>query len=127
MVKTKSKEVAVRKNIIDFASLLFNKMLDKYGGSTTLNELALLNYGFVCNARGVDICVTKASADLGMNVSTVSRILTGMRARGFVTEESHPSDRRRRVFGLSEAYLSQGDTDIQMLIDWCREPGHSLI
>ena len=36
-------------------------MNEKYGGATTLNELIMLNYGFLCNSRGEAICVTKAS------------------------------------------------------------------
>ena len=110
-----------------FASLLFNKMSTKYGGSTTLNELTMLNYGFVCNARGEEISVTNAARDLNMPKSTASRILTGMRAKGFVTEMTHPTDRRKRVFRLKAAYLNKGDTDIKELLDWCKEPGHNLV
>lgn len=45
----------LRANLIRFASLLFNKMSNKYGGDTTLNELVIMNYGFVCHVRGEDI------------------------------------------------------------------------
>ena len=124
--KLAKKELDLRSNLIRFAARLFNRMSDKYGGGTTLNELTLLNYGFVCNARGIDICVTQASTDLGIPKSTVSRILTGMRAKGFVSEEVHPSDRRRRVFKLADAYLDRGDTDIELLLDWCSKPGNRL-
>lgn len=116
-----------RNNLILFASLLFNKMARKYGGGTTLNELTLLNYGFVCNARGEDIYVTNAARELGMAKSTVSRILTGMRAKQFVVEEIHPTDRRRRIFRLAEAYLNKGDSDIRDLLEWCSAPGNSLV
>ena len=116
-----------RSNLILFASLLFNKMARKYGGGTTLNELTLLNYGFVCNAPGEDIYVTNAARDLGIAKSTLSRILTGMRAKRFVVEEMHPTDRRRRVFRLAEAYLNRGDSDIRDLLDWCSATGNSLV
>ena len=115
-----------RENIIMFAALLFNKMSRKYGGSTTLNELLMLNYGFVCNARGEDISVMNAVRDLKMAKSTVSRILTGMRSKGFITEETHPHDRRRRLFRLADAYLNRGDADIRELLDWCGTPGNNL-
>ena len=97
-------------------------MAEKYGGATTLNELTLLNYGFVCHANNQDMCVTQASQDLNMPKSSVSRILTGMRAKGFVTESTHPFDRRRRIFTLADEYLNQGDKDIQNLLRWCAEP-----
>lgn len=127
MTETISDDNKYRRNLILFASLLFNKMAQKYGGGTTLNELTLLNYGFVCNARGEAICVTTAARELGMAKSTVSRILTGMRARHFVVEEIHPTDRRRRIFRLAEAYLNRGDSDIRELLEWCAAPGNSLV
>ena len=127
MVENTSAEQTHRKNMIMFASLLFNMMSDKYGGGTTLNELTMLNYGFVCNARGEDIAVMNAARDLDMPKSTASRILTGMRSKGFVTEEAHPTDRRRRVFRLKSAYLNRGDDDIKVLLDWCAEPEHNLV
>ena len=115
-----------RANLISFASLLFNKMSDKYGGDTTLNELVIMNYGFVCHARGEDIRVTKAATDLDIPKSTVSRVLTGMRAKGFIREYPHPTDRRRRVFKLADSYLNRGFTDMQQLLEWCAKPENAL-
>ena len=116
-----------RSNLITFASLLFHRMSDKYGGTTTLNELVMLNYGFVCHAREDAIYVTKAARDLNMPMSTVSRILTGMRAKGLVTEQVHPNDRRRRIFNLSDAYLNRSDNDISQLLAWCAKPANALV
>ena len=127
MTETISSDQVRRKNLIMFASLLFNKMSRKYGGSTTLNELAMFNYGFVCHARGDDISLMAASRELGMAKSTVSRILTSMRAKGFVVEEVHPRDRRRRVFRLADEYLDKGDSDIDELLKWCAAPENSLV
>ena len=126
MTDSNKEQEAIRANLIEFASILFNRMAEKYGGGTTLNELTMLNYGFVCHARGNDICVTQAAEDLDMPKSTVSRILTGMRAKGFVTEEVDPSDRRRRIFRLEDAYLDRGDDDIQKFLDWCAQPENKL-
>lgn len=61
-----------------------------------------------------------------MSKSTVSRIITGMRAKGFVTESAHPTDGRRRVFTLVDAYLHRGDDDIQNFLDWCAKPENKL-
>lgn len=102
-------------------------MSEKYGDATTLNELVMLNYGFVCHARGDDIYVTSAASTLGMLKSTVSRILTGMRAKGFVTERIHPEDRRRRIFTLAGAYLNRGKNDIRELLEWCAKPENALV
>lgn len=123
---SQSEDQLLRANLIEFAAKLFRRMSDKYGGSTTLNELLILNYGFLRHAHGKSICVTTAASDLGMSKSTVSRIITGMRAKGFVTESVHPADGRRRVVKLAAAYLSQGDDDIQKFLDWCAQPEHSL-
>ena len=71
--------------------------------------------------------VMNATRDLGMPKSTVSRILTSMRAKGFVVEEVHPGDRRRRIFRLTDAYLNAGDSDIQDLLRWCSAPENSLV
>jgi len=115
-----------RANLIQFVAMLFRRMNQKYGGGTTLNELVLLNYGFLCNSRGETLGVTKAAHDLGMSKSTVSRILTGMRAKGFVKELEHPTDGRRRVFTLADAYLHKGDDDIQIFLDWCAKDENRL-
>ena len=123
----RSIEQVLQANMIRFASLLFNRMSDKYGGATTLNELVLLNYGFVCHSLGNAIYVTNAAKDLGIPKSTVSRILTGMRANGFVTEQAHPNDRRRRVFGLAQAYLNRGENDLHDFLDWCAKPENALV
>jgi len=102
-------------------------MSEKYGGATTLNELVMLNYGFVCQSRGEAIYVTQAAKDLHMPKSTVSRILTGMRAKGFVSEQAHPNDRRRRIFRLAESYLDTGGSDIRHFLDWCAKPENALV
>ena len=115
-----------RANLIQFAAMLFGRMSQKYGGATTLNELLIINYGFLCHSRGDAFCVTNTARDLGMSKSTVSRIITGMRANGFVTESPHPSDGRRRVVKLALAYLERGDYDIQRLLNWCAQPENSL-
>ena len=122
-----SDESHLRANLIEFAYLLFSRMSVKYGGATTLNELVMLNYGFVCHLREEAIYVTTAASDLGMPKSTASRILTGMRAKGLVTEQVHVKDRRRRIFRLSDTYLSRGDDDIQNMLKWCAKPGNSLV
>ncbi len=127
MTETISGDQIRRKNLIMFASLLFNKMTKKYGGATTLNELRMLNYGFVCDARGEEISVMNAARELGMTKSTVSRILTGMRAKGFVIEEMHAKDRRRRIFRLADAYLNKTDSDMRDLLQWCSVSGNSLV
>ena len=102
-------------------------MSNKYGGATTLNELVMLNYGFVCHARGDAIYVTSAASTLGIPKSTVSRILTGMRAKGFVTERVHPEDGRRRIFKLAGDFLQRGKNDIRELLEWCAEPENALV
>jgi len=116
-----------RNNLIMFASLLFGKMSEKYGGTTTLNELRLLNYGFVCSARGEDICLMNAVRDLGIHKSTASRILKGLRAKHFIVETAHPTDRRRKAFRLADAYLNRGDSDIQEMLQWRSATGNSLV
>ena len=116
-----------RSNFIELARMLYTRMAEKFGGTTTLNVLKMLDYGFVCFAQRDDIFVTKAAEDLAMPKSTVSRILTEMRAKGFVSEEIHSHDGRRRVFRLAEDYQEGGDTDIKRFLDWCAKPGNELV
>ena len=49
-----------------------------------------------------------------------------MRAKGFVTEAVHPTDGRRRVFTLADAYLGRGANDIQKFLDWCAQAENRL-
>ena len=116
----------LRANLIRFASLLFNKVSDKYGGDTTLNELVIMNYGFICHSRGEDIGVTKTATDLCIPKSTVSRILTGMRAKGFISEYAHPTDRRRRIFKLADSFLDRSHSDMRQMLEWCAKPENAL-
>jgi DNA-binding MarR family transcriptional regulator len=120
-------QVNLQANLIRFAALLFNRMAQKYGGATTLNELLMLNYGFVRHSMGKAVTVTEAAIDLDMPKSSVSRILTGMRAKGFVRETIDPTDKRRRVFRLSRRYLDQGEEDIEKFLQWASKPENSLI
>jgi DNA-binding MarR family transcriptional regulator len=120
-------QVNLQANLIRFAALLFNRMAQKYGGATTLNELLMLNYGFVRHSMGKAVTVTEAAIDLDMPKSSVSRILTGMRAKGFVRETIDPTDKRRRVFRLSRRYLDQGEEDIEKFLQWTSKPENSLI
>ena len=113
-------------NLIQFASMLFRLVTEKYGGSTTLNELTVLNYGFVRHSRGKDISVTRAADDLSIPKSSVSRILTGLRSKGLVIEEPHPSDRRRRIFKVSNLQLSRGEIEIGELLEWCSKSENSF-
>ena len=115
-----------RANLMRFGSLLFNEMSNRHGGDTPPNELVVMNYGFVCHARGEDIRVTKAATDLGIPKSTVSRILTGMRAKGFICEYPHPTDRRRRIFKLADSYLNRSHTDMRQVLEWCAKPENAL-
>jgi DNA-binding MarR family transcriptional regulator len=101
-------------------------MAQKYGGATTLNELLILNYGFMCHSTGKEITVTQSAIDLDMPKSSVSRILTGMRAKGFVRETTDPTDKRRRIFRLSSRYLGQGEKDIERFLKWVSKPENSL-
>ena len=126
MNKSEKTELDPEANLVRFASLLFNRMAQKYGGSTTLNELLMLNYGFVCQSKGKEITVTQAAIDLDMPKSSVSRILTGMRAKGFVHESIDPTDKRRRIFRLSSRYLGQGKKDIERFLQWVSKPENSF-
>jgi len=114
------------KNLFRLTSLLLSALTRKYGGSTTLNELLILNYGFVCHLKGKELCVTGASTDLRIPKSTTSRILTKMRANGLVREFQHPTDRRRTYFRLAEDYLAEGSHEIGKLLEWCAQAENGL-
>lgn len=117
---------SVRTNLFQFTALIFTRLSEKYGGGTTLNELLLINYGFRCHFRGTPICVSNAAIDLGMSKSTVSRIISGMRAKGIVTETRHPTDGRRHIIRLASAFLERSDIDIEEYLSWCALPENAL-
>lgn len=127
MDRTIFSDQVLRENLIRLASLMFEKTLSKYGGGTTLNELVIMNYGFICHARGQDIGVTKTATDLGIPKSTVSRILTKMRAKGFIFEHAHPTDRRQRIFKMADSFLDRTHSDMQQILEWCAEPENVLV
>jgi DNA-binding MarR family transcriptional regulator len=118
-----AEQTEARAHMVALASNLFRLVWAKYGGTTTLNELLVLNYGVMRDQAGADIAVTGAAKALNLPKSTVSRALTNMRARGLVIEEVNPADKRRRVFRLAPEFRQRTHGDIDRLLHWCAAHG----
>lgn len=116
------------RDVVELAQRLFNLMRKKYGGGTTLNELAILNYVFVCRVSGDAVTATGAAEFLNMPLTTALRALHKMLENGFLKESRDPSDGRVIIYRMSDNYSSQGDKDIKSLLDWiniCRKKKYS--
>lgn len=70
-------------------------------GTTTLNELRIIAEIVTKTSLGEDISVTILSNSLGMPLSTVSTQVTEMIAKGWIEEEIHPEDRRKRFLTMT--------------------------
>jgi len=70
---------------------------------------------------------TELAESLGTSTSVVSRLLSELKTEGHVVEVTDPTDRRRRIYGLTDA----GATEVSRLIafgpiEGAAEPDHSL-
>lgn len=74
-------------------------------GSTSLNELRLLTSIGLATLRDQHIGVTELSAELGIPLSTASRLVAKLCEDGRVVCIKHPRDDRRRSLKFSPVHL----------------------
>jgi hypothetical protein len=69
----------------EWIAVLFDHIIEKYGGETTLNEFRVMN----------------------QITLTISRVVTRLVERGYLREETDQWDRRRRQIYLTESFLAE--------------------
>ncbi len=107
--------------ITKFGWHFFKKMSTKYGGDTTINELRVINQVYACHSEERTTGVMELSRKLDIPKSTVSRAVFSLLVRGWLAEEPHEEDGRRREVTLGPVALERREADWRDCIDWMVE------
>jgi DNA-binding MarR family transcriptional regulator len=92
----------------EWIAVLFDHIIEKYGGETTLNEFRVMNQITLCYLRGISPCSFSClAANTPVKRSTISRVVTRLVERGYLREETDQWDRRRRQIYLTESFLAE--------------------
>lgn len=86
---------------------ILNLLAQHFGGQTTLNHLRIGNYIGLHSLHNHRPTSNKEIAkDLGLSRATVSRIVGDFIKQGWVIEEAHPDDGRRRQLRIAHELVS---------------------
>ena len=102
-----------------FMTRVLGLMATHFRGDATLNHLRIGNYIALRDLfHGQATTHREISAALGIPTSTVSRIVTELMKRGYVTESLHPEDQRVRLLRIVPNHpLAQGfESEMRQLL-----------
>ena len=92
----------------EWVAVLFDHIIDKYGGETSLNEFRVMNQVTLCYLRGISPCSFGCLvANTPVKRSTISYAVSRLVQRGYLRDEIDQSDRRRRQIYLTESFLAE--------------------
>lgn len=92
----------------EWVAVLFDLIIHKYGGETTLNEFRVMNQIMICYLQGDSPCSFPClDSKLPVKRSTISRVVTRLAQRGYIREEIDPWDRRKRQIYLTESFVAE--------------------
>jgi DNA-binding MarR family transcriptional regulator len=91
----------------EWIAVLFDFIIHKYGGETTLNEFRVMNQIIICYLQGSSPCTFRCLVSkIPVKRSTISRAVTRLVQRECVREEIDPRDRRRRLIYVTESFAA---------------------
>ena len=91
----------------EWVAVLFDQIIHKYGGTTSLNEFRVMNQITICYLRGSSPCTLPyLVSKTPVKRSTISRVVTRLVQRGYIREEIDPQDRRKRQIYLTESFAA---------------------
>lgn len=102
-----------------FMTRVLALMAGHFRGDATLNHLRIGNYiGLRDLFHGEPTTNKQIAAALGISTSTVSRIVTELMRRGYVSEALHPEDHRIRLLRIVPGHpLAQGfESELRALL-----------
>ena len=91
----------------EWIAVLFDHLIHKYGGETTLNEFQVMNQITICYLQGSSPCTFPCLVSkTPVKRSTISRAVSRLVQRGYIREEIDPRDRRRRLIYVTESFAA---------------------
>jgi len=92
------------KDMANWIAFLFDHIIEKYGGETTLNEFRVMQEITRRSLYGQSTTLTEIYNVTGVKKATVSRVVSRLRERGYVFEEIDRHDRRVRQIHVTESF-----------------------
>ena len=104
--------------VVEFARNGLKILAEKYGGDCTLNEARVMIQIIRCHLEGRTCSVTALHKATGIPIPTVSRAVANLQSDGWLSEQRHPTDGRRRVISFGRRSLKKTPDDIERSIRW---------
>ena len=104
--------------VVEFARFGLKILAEKYGGDCTLNEARVMIQIIRCHLEGRTCSVTALHKATGIPIPTVSRAVANLQNDGWLSEQRHPTDGRRRVISFGPRSLEKTPDDIERSIRW---------
>ncbi len=97
-------------------AVLFDDIIHRYGGETTLNEILVMNQITICYLQDSSPCTFSCLVSkTPLKRSTISRVVSRLVQRGYIREEIDARDRRRRVIYVTDSFASNVRKHFKML------------
>ena len=107
--------------VVEFARNGLNILAEKYGGDCTLNEVRVMIQIIRCQLEGRNCSVTALHKVTGIPIPTVSRAVTNLKCDGWLSEQSDPTDGRKRLISFGPRSLQTTPDDIERSIGWIND------
>ncbi len=107
--------------VVEFAKNLLKMLGEKYGSTTTLNELRIMNQVILCHINGRSCSVTALHKETGIPISTVSRTVCNLQREGWISDRQHRTDGRKRIISPGDRSLDQTSEDMSKLVQWMND------
>ncbi len=104
--------------VVEFARNGLKILAEKYGGDCTLNEARVMIQIIRCHLEERTCSVTALHKATGIPIPTVSRAVANLQNDGWLSEQRHPTDGRRRVISFGPRSLEKTPDDIERSIRW---------
>lgn len=104
------------------ARTVIEGVIDTIGADVTFADLRLLQQVARANVTGEQVGVTEIANELGVPMSTASRMIAQLSdfepgGKGYITQTSHPRDRRRVVLELTRKGMTARQKHLEHISD----------
>ncbi len=107
--------------VVEFARHGLKILAEKYGGVCTLNEARVMIQIIRCYLEGQHCSVTALHKVTGIPIPTVSRAVANLQSDGWLSEQKHPTDGRKRLITFGPRSLQSTPDDIGRSIRWIND------
>ncbi len=107
--------------VVEFSRNGLKILAEKYGGDCTLNEARVMIQIIRCHLEGRTCSVTALHKATGIPIPTVSRAVANLQNDGWLSEQRHPTDGRRRLITFGPRSLQNTPDDIERSIRWIND------